>query len=191
MSKIAVSFSNKTSVGGSQAWACVTIERDVDDEMCERPALVAEFIAQQYRIAELGVEVQLAKSHIAPATTAAAAPPFDEFDDRSPGERGYVALSPVVARSNAPPPTRAPVDDDNYSAPGGGGGGQYRAVDWPPGSGKSLWGWAKENDQVKYFIELGKKQRFASKMSEWNNDQVSWACQRFASKQNAVTNGSH
>ncbi len=147
MSEITVSFSDKITVRGRQPWASVTITRTIDDEMCEHPLVVAEFVRSLQDKVESAVLAHLERQ----------LPEADESD----------VPAPIAARMTAPPAARPALPAPVSPSPNSGASRRYydnrresaRSNDGPPTSGKTLFGWAKDHDCVAWFTALSKAQK--------------------------------
>jgi hypothetical protein len=171
MSKISASFGDRITVNGRQPFCCITIERDVDDELLERPALVAEFIKQMYIQAENAVQAQLERQ-------------LPEADE-SP------AVNPAIARVNQPPPPPAALPTPPPPAvqpPANGNntyyGGKGRNQDGPPTTGKQLRQWSVKNGTLAWFDDWAAKQTppLPKFYGDWPD---AWAVHAYASWQAA------
>jgi hypothetical protein len=165
MSKISVTVCRKDGRPnyGSEGASC-SIERDVDDELLERPALTAEFIRGMYAIAEASVAEKIASSTPRPKIQ-----PMTQAEADAP--------DPVQARVNQPPPAATPAPAPSASTPPPGRKTYYGNNDAPPKSGKGLYAWAKDRSAVPWFEDLGRKQAppLSKLLNDWSPEWVSWA----------------
>jgi hypothetical protein len=172
MSKITVSFSDKVTVDGRAPWAACSIERDVDDELLERPALVAEFVRQMYSQAESAVNLQLSRA--LPTARVANSPldrpriaPMTQAEVDAPA--ATAPPRPAASTPPAPPstpPVVAPPNGKTYSG---------RGQDGPPTTGAQLGGWAKRTGCLPWFASFGQTNNLPKLCSQWSDEWAQYA----------------
>jgi hypothetical protein len=81
--------------------------------------------------------------------------------------------SPPAPRRDSPPARQE--SRETRPAPSSSGGqaqGGYPPAQWPPKTGKQLWGWSSQNQRVDEVNEIGKEFGFPKRMVEWTDSQV-------------------
>lgn len=169
MSKISVTVCRKDGRPnyGSEGASC-TIERDIDDDMLERPALTAQFIESMYMIAEASVAGKLASSTPRPKIQ-----PMTQAEVDTPDPR-YPAPRPAAPPASIPPSTPSTPPPVGQPPPGK---RTFYGNDGAPKSGKGLFGWAKDRGAVAWFEDLGRRQvpPLPKMLAEWSADWVTYA----------------
>ena len=85
-------------------------------------------------------------------------------------------------------------DRDRYRDDGGGRrddrGGRRTNSDREPRTGKQLFGWAKDHDELEWFSAFGKNNRFPAKFNDWDDRDVADAMRAYGGRRTtASSNG--
>ncbi len=200
--------------------AGVSIELEIDQAQLAKPDDVLAQIRFAGDLARAAVEREL---HVQRVNTTArerlAAPrepgaDDEPADDVRPGDSAYDRAKPEPRRDDREPRDNrrenrywdggpngdADQDRDEHRARSssrgrsddrrGGGGGRDDRI---PRSGKQLYGWANDRDEVKWFIGFGKVRGFPPRMNDWNEDDVADAMNEYWAKRGptsrAASNG--
>jgi hypothetical protein len=103
----------------------------------------------------------------------------DRFDDQAP-PRDY------DDRRNSAPPRR----DDRERYRDDGGGRRQTNSDREPRTGKQLFGWANDRDELKWFSSFGKNHRFPPRFNDWDEQHVDDAMRAYHNRRpEASSNG--